>query len=247
MFVKQKNTGNVIIPAGSSGCCPDVVADVCKHVFSIVDLASITSITIDGNVHVIEADDETDLGQIQKAIEDAFIAEGYVITNDKLGVPSVIVFDDIYLDTQTNILIYTNADSVELTTDPVVDDTYISCVPTVACRYNAKIPVGAGLSFEISDSDVEAADPANSPQTINGDFATGQANALATEVIAEFENLYAGTENATVKRVRVIENTVTEMYDVDIWLYGRHPNLTTNNEDITFVLCECIPDYTIAN
>lgn len=243
MFVKQKNTGNVILTEGATGCCPDVAADVCKHVFEIVDLVSVTSITIDGNVHLIG---ETERGAIALAIEAAFAAEGYVQPVDKENIPGVTIFDDVYLDTQTNILIYTNAETVELTTDPVVTDTYISCIKTVSCRYNAKIPVGAGLSFEISDAEIEAgANPGDSPQTINGDFATGEADALAVEVIAEFENLYANEVNATVKRVRVVE-LATGFYDVDVWLYGRHP-IETNDEDIVFERCECFVDYTIAN
>lgn len=244
-LVKQKNTGNVIIPAGQSGCCPDEVAAICKHVFIINELASITSITIDGNEHSIVATDETDPGDIVKAIEDAFYAEGYIISNDNNMIPNVKVFIDN--DGRTNIKVFTNADTVVLTTVPVVDETYVSCIKTVLCRYNAKIPVGAGLLLEISDSDVEAEDPANSPQVISGDFATGSEDLLATEVETEFVELYAGTENATVGRVRVVENVVGAFFDTDVWLYGRHPNLTTDSEEIVFVLCECVVDHTKAN
>lgn len=244
-LVKQVNQGNVALLQGATGCCPDAAEAICKHVFIIEALESITSITIDGNVHALNITDETALGDIVTAIEAAFEAEGYLPTNDKEMIPNISIYIDD--DGFHNILIYTNAATVVLTTVPVVDDTYISCEKTVVCRYHAEIPVGAGLSFEISDSDVEAADPGNSPQTINGDFPTGQEVTLSTEVSDAFVDLYAGTDNATVKRVRVIENAAGTFYGVDVWLYGRHPNLVTNNEDITFELCECTVDYTIAN
>lgn len=245
-LVKQINQGNVIIAQGESGCCPDVADAICKHTFIIEDLASITSITIDDNVHTIEADDETSPGQILAAIEAAFIAEGYVETNNKEMIPNIKVFIDEWVDSQTVILIYTNAESVELTTVPVVTETYIACEKTVVCRYRLRIPVGAGLSFEISDSDIEAETEADSPQVVDGDFATGGEAALAAELDLEFGELYANTENATLSRVRVIE-AADGFYDADVWLYGRHPNLTTDDEDIIIELQECTVDYTIAN
>lgn len=245
MLIKKINTGNVNLVQGQSGCCPDSANEGCKHIFDIEDLASITSITIDGNVHTIVATDETDRGDITEAIENAFIAEGYVSDLNKEGIPDVYVYEKAHEDVGTAILIYTNAESVVLTTVPAATYT-LACVKTVACRYRAYIPVGAGLSFEISDAEVEAANPGDSPQTISGDFATGEENALATEVQTEFEELYANTENITVKRVRVIENTATDLYEVDVWLYGRH-TIETNNEDIIFEQCECKVDFTLAN
>lgn len=242
---KQINTGNVAMVQGQSGCCPEDTAAVCKHTFFITDLASITSITIDGNVHVIAATDETDRGDIIEAIENAFYDEGYRVDNDKSMTKNVEVYIDTYLDSRTVISITTTAETVVLTTVPVVDETVVNCVQTVACRYRARIPVGAGLSFDISDAEVEAEDAGNSPQTISGDFATGGADDLAVEVEAEFVELYAGTENVTVKRVRVIE-AADAFYDVDVWLYGRHP-IVTDDEDIVFELQECTVDHTIAN
>lgn len=243
MFVKQKNTGNVLIPEGQSGCCPDDAAAGCKFVFVITDLASVTSITIDGNVHTITADDETDLGQVLAAIQAAFVAEGYILD---LNAPHLTAYQNIWADTETVFIVYSNADTVALTTVPAADSQTKACIKTVACRYHAEIPVGAGLSFEISDEEVEAANPADSPQTISGDFATGSANALGLEVLTEFTELYAGTDNVTVKRVRVVENEVTAMYEVDVWLYGRHP-IVTDDVEIVFEKCECVVDYTIAN
>lgn len=246
-LVKQTNTGSVQLLQGATGCCPDTADAICKHVFEITDLASITSITIDGNVHLIAAPDETNVGDILTAIEEAFIAEGYRSTNDKEMIPDIKVWINDWLDSQTVITIYTNAESVSMVTVPVVTNTEIKCVKTVSCRYNFRLPVGEVVSVEISDSDVEDANPADSPQTISGTWATGEEALVAAELDTEFGELYASEVNATLKRVRVRENVVAGYFDCDVWLYGRHPNLTTDDEEIVIEQCECEVDHTIAN
>lgn len=243
-FIKQKNVGAFKLGVGKSGCCPDDAITICKHVFVITDLASIESITIDGNVHAIAATDETDIGDIISAIEAAFIAEGYMIAQDQSMIPNQIVYNEL---TTTAITIFTSAETVTLETTPVADDTYVSCIKTVSCRFHMEIPVGVAVDINISDADVEDANPADSPQQLAGTWATGAGDTLHTDLETALAALYANETNVTLKRIRVIEDgTTVGFYSVDFWLYGRRP-IVTDDEDIVIVPCECIVDYTIAN
>lgn len=240
MYRKQVNSGRIQLSA-TNGCCPDGSNESCKFLFTIADLATITSITIDGNVHTITATDETDPGDIAQAIHDAMVAEGYFTDGEY---PTINVYLETNLDTLHVIEIYAQADSITMVTDPVatINGTEY-CIPTTTCRYEFTLPVGEAFSKNLSDADVELANPADSPQVLNGTFATGAANDVYTEVVLEFGELYANETNEVLKRVKVVENLSTALFEVQVWLYGnRKPAI----DDVLITKCECKQDYTVA-
>lgn len=241
MYRKQVNSGTNLRLSAADGCCPDGSNPICAFEFQIEELTAITSITIDGVVVTITATDETDVGQISQAIADALLAQGYFPD----GVyPTIEVYYDVW-NLSTWIRIYAAASTITMITVPAATiNGDKACIEGVACRYTFEVPVGAGLDINLSDENVEESDPGNSPQNVADDYPTGGADDLASDLYDAFVALYAGTTNATVKRIKVVENLATDKYEVQVWLYGHQiPAL----DDELIGKCECKIDYTVAN
>jgi hypothetical protein len=244
-YVKQQNVGNIILSAGDIGCCPDTAPTVCKYAIVIGDpLVDVTSITIDGNLHAIDWVAADGLSALVRKIENALIAEGYVSNTDQ---PNIKGYKNLHNGTEIAILVYTSAETLTMDSDPAASIVK-GCVKTVACRYEFEIPYDAATSIDFSDAEVEAANPGDSPQTLAGDYSGGAGDdaLLADDLVTLFSDLYANTDNVVLKRVQVVEDVAGSKYKVNVWLYGRHTILTTN-EDVVVVICECDVDYTIAN
>ena len=242
MYLKQINVGGFQL-GGDTGCCPDDSNPVCRFEFVITDMTDLTSITIDGNTHTLEVG-SADAGDLALAIQSAFEDEGYFSS----GYPTVNIYQNTF-SSETVILIYANAETVTMVTVPVADiNGTQDCIELVTCRYEITVDVGA-LDIDLSDPDVEAANPGDSPQNVADTYATGAGDTLAQDVWDAIVALYASETNYIPQRVKVTEDIVAATFKINVWLFG-HRDLSAilsgETENIA-VKCECKKDFTELN
>lgn len=231
----QASADNLLqLTEGDLGCCPDTATSICRY-HAEIDPEAVTVITYkdkDGNnattaVVFTSGDD----GALATALDLALRNAGLITDGT---IPHIHVFTTDNDDPSVLIDIFSTVELVNIISTSGTTTFDKHCDQTVACEYQFSVEPADGMAIEVADS--EDADAA--PDDIAGDFGTPEDDEgdFGDEVLATFDTVYPDS----VKQVIVTYNAVTDMYDVRIWLYGRHYP-TVGGDDVKF--CGCIMDF----